>query len=269
MIDAQRILKPEQFENGIASGRRISWWRRVDSVILWAMKLFLFALLSVPLSVLAEGGLPAQPYIYVEGKAEIEKPADMVTLRFDLVTHNADQAKANQEVQTKAAKIFALLNDKKIAEKDVIGGDLRSEAEYEENEDSSRNRGKLIGYKVTRPFTVKVRDVATFAKIVDELLAIAGTEFSGIEAGLSNEKELQDQVWEKALANAREKAEKTVKGAGMKIDSVFAISPVAFPQISHRILGVIRKFMRWRLGLIKLTRRNTGLRLFRSARVST
>jgi uncharacterized protein YggE len=136
------------------------------------MKLSLFALLFLPISVLAEGGLPNQPYIYVEGKTEIEKPADMVTLRFDLVTHNADQAKANQEIQTKATKIFALLNDRKIAEKDVIAGDLRSEAEYEVNEESSRNRGKFIGYKVSRPFTVKVRDVTAFAKIVDQVLAI-------------------------------------------------------------------------------------------------
>lgn len=57
----------------------------VDWFRLSAMKLFLFAPLSLPLSVLAEGGLPNQPYIYVEGKAEIQKPADMVTLRFDLV----------------------------------------------------------------------------------------------------------------------------------------------------------------------------------------
>ena len=65
------------------------------------MKCFLFALLTLSISTVAfaDGGLPNQPYIYVEGKAEIEKPADMVTLRFDLVARYADQTKANQEVQ--------------------------------------------------------------------------------------------------------------------------------------------------------------------------
>ncbi len=94
------------------------------------MKLFLFALLSLPLSLLADGGLPNQPYIYVEGRAKIEKPADVVTLRFDLVARNADQAKANQEVQAKANNIFALLNDRKIAEADVVANDLKSEVQY-------------------------------------------------------------------------------------------------------------------------------------------
>ncbi len=51
----------------------------------------------------------------------------MVTLRFELVARNADQAKANQEVQGKAAKILALLNEKKIIENDVIAADLKSD----------------------------------------------------------------------------------------------------------------------------------------------
>lgn len=202
------------------------------------MKRFLLLLLSFPISIFAEGGLPNQSYIYVEGKGEIEKPADMVTIRFEVITHNAEQAKANQDVQAKATKIFTLLDGTKIAQQDVIAGDLKSEAEYENgDEDSPRKRGKFVGYKVTRSFSVKVRDVSALPKLVDQLLAIGSMEFSGIEAGLSNEKELQDQVWDKALADSRQRAEKTLKAAGMKIDSIFAISPVAFSSISREIFG--------------------------------
>src|SRR2546423_8259436 len=160
-------------------------------------KLVLLAGLAIlPVSLLADGGLPDKPYIYVEGKAEIEKPADMVTLRFDLITRNIDQAKANQEVQTKATKVLALIDSRKIADSDVIAQDLSSEPEYQENENSTRNRGKLIDYKVTRPFSVKVRDLTVFPKLVDELIAIGGIEFAGIIAGLSKEKEMRDEVWE-------------------------------------------------------------------------
>lgn len=200
-------------------------------------KLVLLAFASLPLSVLAQGGLPDKPYIYVEGKAEIEKAADMVTLRFDLVARNPDQAKANQEVQAKATKVFAMTDARKIAESDVVATDLRSEPQYENEEESGRKRGKIIGYSVTRSFTVKIRDITAFAKLVDELLAIGGTEFSGIDAGLSKEKEMRDEVWEKALLNGRERAEKTLKAIGMKIDSVFAVSPVAFPEIQSKFFA--------------------------------
>ena len=90
------------------------------------MKFSALLCLVLPVSVLAQGGLPDKPYIYVEGKAEIERPADIAILRFDLVARNADQTKANQEVQSKANKIFALLKERKIGENDVIAADLKS-----------------------------------------------------------------------------------------------------------------------------------------------
>jgi uncharacterized protein YggE len=199
-------------------------------------KLVLLSCVSLPLLVFAEGGLPDKPYIYVERKADIEKPADMVTLRFDLVARNVDQAKANQEVQAKANKIFGLLSERKIAENDVVASDIKSEPQFEEKEEYNRKRGKIIGYAVTRSFSVKVREVQAFAKLVDELLAIAGVEFSGIDTGLIKEKEVRDELFEKALTNACERAEKTLQTMAMKIDSVFAVSPVSFPEISSRML---------------------------------
>src|SRR5204863_6929354 len=97
-------------------------------------KLVLLACASLPLSAFAQGGLPDKPYIYVEGKAEVEKPADMVKLRFNLVARNADQARANQEVQTKANKILSLLDERKVARADVVATDLRSNPQYENDE---------------------------------------------------------------------------------------------------------------------------------------
>lgn len=199
-------------------------------------KLVLLALASLPLSVLAQGGLPDKPYIYVEGKAATEKPADIVTLRFEVVVRNPDQAKANQEVQAKASKILSLLKERKIAENDVIANDVKAEPEFEED-NAGRKTGKLIGYTVTRDFLVKVRDLPAFPKLVDELIGLTGVKFSELEAGLTREKEIQEEIWDKALLNAREQADKTAKVMGVKIDSVFAISPAAFPRIQAGIFG--------------------------------
>jgi hypothetical protein len=198
------------------------------------MKRFLFPLLILPILAFAEGGLPDKPYIYVEGKAEIQKPADMVTIRFDVVARAPDLAKANAEVQSKAVKIFDLLNAKKIADTDVIAESLTSEPQFEHQENYGAH-GKVIGYAVTRPFEIRVRDVAAFPKLVDQLIAFGGIEFSGVDGGLTKEREVQEQLWEKALTDARAKAERTVKPVGMKIDSVFAISSVAFLAIRGKI----------------------------------
>jgi uncharacterized protein YggE len=199
------------------------------------MKHFVLLLLAFPLSVLADGGLPNQPYIYVKATSGVEKPADLVVLRFDLVGRAPDQVKANADVQTRATKVFALLGERKITQNDVIAEQVRSEADFEQTEGYPRNRGKLLGYVVTRQFSVKVRDVTAFPKLVDELIAAANVEFTGIEAQFSKADETEDQLWDKAVAIARQQAEKTLKQTGMKIDSVFAISPVPIPEIASNM----------------------------------
>lgn len=192
------------------------------------------ALASIPLSVFAADGLPNQPYIYVKGSAEAEKPPDVVTLRFALVARAPEQVKANADVQARAAKVFDLLNKRNIAKNDTDAPDLSSEAKFDETEGGKP--GKLIGYEVERQFNVKVRDISAFPKLVDDLIASANAEFRGIYGAYSKAKEMDKQLWEQAIANAREQAERTASKAGMKIDSVFAISPVPVPEITNRMV---------------------------------
>jgi uncharacterized protein len=202
------------------------------------MKRFLFSLIILPISVFAEGGLPNQPYIYVEGTAEIQKPADIVTLAFELVFRAADQTKANDQLQAGGTKVFGVLKESKINDTDITAESIRTGPEFEQSTPSSYSysggRGKLIGYFASRPFEVAVHDVPSFPKVVEKLLAVDGVEFSAIRGSLSKQKELQDQLWDKALADARERADKTLKSMVMKIDSVFAISPFPFPEIQGR-----------------------------------
>src|SRR5712692_3962885 len=116
------------------------------------MRKFIVFLAFIPISLFADGGLPTQPYIYVRGDADTEKPPDTVIMRFDLVGRAPDQQKANSDVQARATKVFALLDQRKIARTDVIAEQVRSEADFEQSEGYPRNRGKLIGYVVTRQF---------------------------------------------------------------------------------------------------------------------
>ena len=64
------------------------------------MKRFLFfSLIICPISLFADGGLPDKPYIYVEGKAEIQKPADMAILTFDLVVRATGGKQGHRSAQ--------------------------------------------------------------------------------------------------------------------------------------------------------------------------
>ena len=212
-----------------------------DSGNLAVMKTLVVCALSlVPLTVVAEvttlAGLPNQPFLYVEGKAEIEKAPDLVSLDFDIEGRNADQGKANQEVQAKARKVFALFKEAKIEDRDVAAQDLQSEPEFERDEADPQKRGKLTGYVVRRSFKVTVRDLTKYGKLGDQIMDLGGVKLSYISSDLSNRQKVGEELWPKAIANARENAEKTLKPMGMKIDSVFAVSSIDFGEITGEFL---------------------------------
>ena len=176
-------------------------------------------------------GLPNQPFLYVEGKADIEKAPDLVSLGFEISGRNADQGKANQEVQAKAKKLFALLKEAKIEDRDVVAQDLASEPEFERDEADEKKRGKLIGYVVTRWFKVNIRDLEKYGKLGDQIMALGGVKLRNVSGEVSNREKVGEELWPKAIANAGEQAEKTLKPMGMKIDSVFAVSAIDFGEI--------------------------------------
>src|ERR1043166_2746285 len=118
------------------------------------MKRFLFPLAVLPIMLFAQG-LPDKPYIYVNGEAEVEKNADMMTLRFNLVGRAPEQPKANEDSQMKANKNFALIKNRKVADNHVIAEDVASEPEFEQGDEYSSKRGKIIGFKVTRRFQIR------------------------------------------------------------------------------------------------------------------
>lgn len=194
-----------------------------------------FFLVILPISLFAGGGLPDKPYIYVQGRVDFEKDPDMVTIFCRVVAHNPDAAKANQEVQVKATKVLAMCDEKKIAKKDVAAQDIRSEPDYEENAKGEKNHYRILGYTVTRSINVTIRNLSIFPKLVDDLFNLGGVEISRVESGLSTQAQMEEEAWGQAIANARESADKTVKAVGMKIDSVFAVSPEAFPEIQDKI----------------------------------
>lgn len=194
--------------------------------------------LTLLLSVVSafSNGLPTQPFIYVQGEAEEERKADVVNLSFTLAVIDPDVSKANRAVQAQAQKVFALLKSTGLADGDTVASDLESKAEYDEDGDAGK-RGKLLGYRVSREFTVKVHDLPKFPKLIDDLLALKIAEFNSIHEDFTKADEMKDAVIEKALTNARSRADKVAKASGMKVDAVWAVSPVAFPDISPAIFG--------------------------------
>src|SRR5215831_9554489 len=112
-----------------------------------SMKIFIIILIAITPGLLlaqANAGLPDKPYIYVRGSAESKKAPDIVTVNFDLVGRAPERAKANDDVQSRAAKVFDMLGKLNIGKDDTIADDFRTEEEFEESESGARKSQKVI-----------------------------------------------------------------------------------------------------------------------------
>jgi hypothetical protein len=84
---------------------------------------------------------------------------------------------------------------------------------------------------VTRPSKVTVRDLTKYGRLGDQIMNLGSVYLSYINSEVSDREKIGEELWPKAIANAHEKAEKTLKPMGMKIDSVFAVSSIDFGEI--------------------------------------
>jgi len=83
---------------------------------------------------------------------------------------------------------------------------------------------------------VNVRDLTKYGKLGDQIMAVGSVKLGYVSGEVSDRQKLAEELWPKAIANAREQAEKTLKPMEMKIDSVFAVSSIDFGEIRGEFL---------------------------------
>lgn len=191
-------------------------------------KLLLSALLFCPLLALADG-LPTGPYIYVVGHGEASAPADRASVSFNLTATDTDQSQAKEAVNARSEAVFKLVDQLGIDRDDFQAYAISSEPQYSYN--SSGRKPDFLGYKVTRSFSVTLRDLAKYHALIDGLFNLKVDSLRGATAYSSKARELLAAAADQALQNARAQAEIIAKQSGMRLKGVFAVSPVSFPTI--------------------------------------
>jgi uncharacterized protein len=187
----------------------------------------LVAVAALALSVapaLAETDYP--PAISVTGEASISAPPDLALIDAG-VASSAKSARAASEANSAAmGKVLAALKTAGVDEKDYQTSRLSLQAEYASTRpgDASSGPPAIIGYRASNRVTVKVRDVAKLAGVLDTLIAAGANEIGGINFIVSQASKLLDDARDKAIADARRKAEIYAKATGVTLGMPLSIT---------------------------------------------
>ncbi len=177
-------------------------------------------LLAAP--ALAQTALP--PAISVTGEANVSVPPDQARIDGG-VTSDAKTAREASDANNAAmGKVLQALKGAGLEEKDVQTSRLSLQPQSAPNRSGP---SAIAGYRASNRVTVRVRDVTKVASVIDTLVGAGANEIGGINFVVSQASKLLDEARERAVADARRKAEIYAKAAGVTLGAPLSISEEA------------------------------------------
>jgi hypothetical protein len=173
------------------------------------------ALLAAP--ALAQSETPA---ITVSGEASISVAPDLAQVEAG-VTTEAKTAKAASEANNNLmGQLLLALKAAGIDGKDIQTSRLLLQPQSAPN----RSINAITAYRANNQVTVRLHDVSKVSGTIDLLVGAGATDIGGINFMVSEASKLLDDAREKAVADARRKAEIYARAAGVSLGAPLSIS---------------------------------------------
>jgi len=193
------------------------------------------ALLRLSLAALLIAALPAAPAlaqsdfppaISVTGEASISVPPDLASVDAGVASDAKTAREASDANNTAMAKVLAALKSANIDAKDIQTSRLSLQPQYAPNRTGP---SAITGYRASNRVTVKIRDVTKVAGVIDTLVGAGANDIGNISFEVSQASKLLDDAREKAVADARRKAEIYAKAAGVTLGAPLSITEGGVP----------------------------------------
>lgn len=171
-----------------------------------------------------------------EGK-QVAAP-DQAEMSFGVTAQGTNAEETLAEASKKADAIVAAIKETGVAEEDIqtAGVSLNPEYDYK-----SGKVPRIIGYQASVQVRVTVNDIAKVGDVINAASAAGATDMSGPSFTLSEDSEARNAAIEKAVADAKVRAEAMATAAGKSVGEVISLaeSGVSVPVLygAQRALG--------------------------------
>ncbi len=174
-------------------------------------------LLSRPVSA-AQVGSVGPRQITVVGNGEVKVTPDMATVQIGAQTDGATSQEALNANNTQVAAIIAKLKELGIAEADIQTANFSINPRYDTNGQN------VTGYQVSNTVTVTIRNLSQAGTLLDEVVKVGANQVYGISFDVADRSALENQARDKALENAKAKAQQLATAAGGSVGQVLVVS---------------------------------------------
>jgi uncharacterized protein YggE len=168
------------------------------------------------------GGV-SSPGITVTGTAEVAGKPDTLRLDLSVQTRGDTVAKALESANTITARVQSSLTKNGVAGKDLQTSNLQVQPEY-----SYPTNGSPVvkGYTVSEGVTATLRNLGKSGNAITAAVTAGGNavQVNGISLDLEDNSKLLNAARDRAVANAKTKAEQYAKASGRDLGTVVSIA---------------------------------------------
>jgi uncharacterized protein len=179
-------------------------------------------LLAAP--ALAETDFPSA--ISVTGEAQVSAPPDLAELDAGVASDGKTAHEAAETNNTAMSKVLLALKGAGLEDKDYQTARLSLQPQYAPNRPGP---SPIVGYRASNRVSIKLHDVAKVASVIDTLVTAGANDVGNINFTVTQASKLLDDAREKAIADARRKAEIYAKAAGVALGAPISISEEGAP----------------------------------------
>lgn len=209
---------------------------KVGAITLIAVAAFLAAY-QYKLSV--DGVYPTKTFS-IDGSGDVDTTPDVATFSVTVITDGGkDVAEVQGTNAEKMNKVTAFLKEQAIAKEDLKTLQYTLTPRYSSTPCVMGNCSAptIIGYSLTQTLGVKVRENTKLGDLLSGVVQNGANSVSEVSFVVDDESNAKDVAREKAIADARKKAEVTARAAGFRLGKLVTLYENSAPQPYDSIEG--------------------------------
>ena len=165
-----------------------------------------------------------QQGIWVNGQGKVSAAPDVVVVALGVQAQDITVASAQKSASDAMSSVISALNGNGIADRDIQT--RQYSVQVVTKYDDTQQRDVVIGYLVTNAITAKMRTLENVGVVIDAAAAAGGDfiRIDGLSFSIEDPTQLYAQAREKAIIDAKAKAEQIATLSGTKLGKPTFIS---------------------------------------------
>jgi uncharacterized protein len=177
------------------------------------------ALITRPTAVAAQpAGVPGMRQVTVIGSGEVKVTPDTASVQIGVETSAPTTKEALEQNTAQANAIIAQIKALGVADKDIQTSGFNINPTYD------TNMRQVTGYTVSNQVGVTIRDLAQAGSLLDQVVQAGANRIYGVSFSVADPSAALAQARDKAVADAKARAEQLAKGSGASVGLVLVIT---------------------------------------------